>query len=141
MSARELNLERLRHGLDAFSRGDYDEAMVHVHPEIEWHVTFRIPDLPQARNVYRGPEEIKELWVAFASVWEELTIELEEVLYADEERIVGRARFRGRGAGSGVEVDRMFFYAYRMREGLLAYSHAFEDEASARRDLGLGDED
>jgi hypothetical protein len=77
----------------------------------------------------------------FASVWEQLTTELEEVLYADDERIVARACFRGRGAGSGVEVDRLVFYSLRMRDGLLAYVGAFDDEASARRDLGLDDDD
>lgn len=139
MNDRERNLERLQQGLGAFSRGAFGEAMAYMHPEIEWHLTFRLPDLPPAKDVYRGPDEIRELWAAFASVWEELTIELEEILYADDERILARARFRGRGAGSGVEVDRMVFYAFRMREGQLAYSRAFDDEASARRELGLGD--
>ena len=138
MSARERNLERLRHGLGAFSRGAFEEAMAYVDPQIEWHVTFRLPDLPLAKEVYRGREEIMELWAAFASVWEELTIEVEEILYADDDRIVARARFRGRGAGSGAEVDRVVFYSYRMRDGRLAYSRAFEDAASARCDLGLG---
>ena len=83
MSARERNLERLRHGLGAFSRGAFEEAMAYVDPQIEWHVTFRLPDLPLAK-------------------------------------------------------ERVVFYGYRMRDGRLAYSRAFEDEASARCDLGLG---
>jgi ketosteroid isomerase-like protein len=141
MSARERNLELLQQGLGAFSRGAFDEAMAHMHPEIEWHVTFALPDRPLAKDVYRGRDEVRELWGVFASVWEQLTTELEEVLYADDERIVARARFRGRGAGSGVEVDRLVFYSLRMRDGLLAYVRAFDDEASARRDLGLDDDD
>jgi ketosteroid isomerase-like protein len=138
MSERERNLAMLERGLNAFSRRAYDEAMADVHPEIEWYVTFQMPDRPFAKDVYRGRDEVGGLWGAFASVWDELTIALEEILYADDERIVARARFRGRGAGSGVEVDRVVFYSYRMRDGMLAYSRAFDDAASARRDLGLG---
>jgi ketosteroid isomerase-like protein len=137
VSARERNLETLERGLDAFSRGAFDEVIDTVHPEIEWHITFRLPDRPHAKDVYRGREEVKDLWAAFASVWDELTIALEEILYADDERVVARARFRGRGEGSGVEVDRLVFFAYRIRDGMLVYSRAFDDEASARRDLGL----
>ena len=139
MSERERNLAMLERGLSAFSRRAYDEAMADVHPEIEWYVTFQMPDRPFAKDVYRGRDEVGGLWGAFASVWDELTIALEEILYADDERIVARARFRGRGAGSGVEVDRVVFYSYRMRDGMLAYSRAFDDQASARRDLGLGE--
>ena len=107
MSERERNLAMLERGLNAFSRRAYDEAMADVHPEIEWYVTFQMPDRPFAKDVYRGRDEVGGLWGAFASVWDELTIALEEILYADDERIVARARFRGRGAGSGVEVDRV----------------------------------
>jgi ketosteroid isomerase-like protein len=139
VSDRERNIERLRQGLDAFGRGAFDEAVEYLDPEIEWHVAFRLPDLPYAKDVYRGPDEIMALFATFASVWDELTIELEEILYADDERIVARARFRGRGEGSGAEVDRVVFYAYRMRKGMLAYSRAFDDEVSARRELGLGE--
>jgi hypothetical protein len=66
-------------------------------------------------------------------------VEVEEVLHADDERLVARARFRGRGATSHVEVDRVLFYSYRIRDGLLAYTRAFEDEESARRDAGIAD--
>jgi ketosteroid isomerase-like protein len=137
VSVRERNLENLERGLDAFSRGAFDEVIDTVHPEIEWHITFRLPDRPHAKDVYRGRKEVEELWAAFASVWDELTIALEEILYADDERVVARARFRGRGEGSGVEVDRLVFFAYRMRDDMLIYSRAFDDEASARRDLGV----
>ena len=110
-----------------------------MHPEIEWHVAFRLPDLPSGKDVYRGRTEVRQLWEAFASAWEELTVELEDILHADDERIVARARFRGRGVTSGVEVDRTLYYLYGIRDGMLVLGLPFEDEASARRAAGLGD--
>jgi ketosteroid isomerase-like protein len=86
-----------------------------------------------------GHEEVKALWSQFRSAWDELTIDLEDVIHVDSEQAIARARFRGRGAGSGAEVDRVVFYAFRFRDEQLVYCHAFDDEASARADLGLED--
>ena len=139
MSAGERNIGMVQRGLGAFSRGELDEALAEVHPDVEWHVVFRLPDLPLPKPVYRGHEEVKALWAQFRSAWDELAIDLEDVIHADPERVVARARFRGRGAGSGIEVDRVVFYAFRIRDGGLVYCRAFDDEASARADVGLGD--
>jgi ketosteroid isomerase-like protein len=139
VNATERNVQLLREGLEAFSRGDLGESLDRMHPDIEWHVAFRLPDLPLPKEVYRGREEVEVLWTQFRSAWDEMTVGLEEVLYVDDERVVARARFRGRGAGSGIEVDRVVFYSFRLRDEQLAYCRAFDDEASARADLGLDD--
>ena len=68
-----------------------------------------------------------------------MTVVVEEILYVDAACVVARARFRGRGKGSGVEVDRLVFYAFRIQEEQLSYCRAFDDERSARADLGLVD--
>jgi ketosteroid isomerase-like protein len=140
VSVEDRNVQLLRDGLDAFSRGDLRKSLESMHPDVEWHVAFRLPDLPLPKEVYRGRDEVEVLWKQFRSAWDELTVSVEEVLYVDDERIMARARFRGRGKGSGVEVDRVVFYAFRIRDDLLVYCRALDDEASARADLSLGDD-
>ena len=137
MNATERNVQLIREGLEAFSRGDLGESLERMHPDVEWHVVFRLPDLPAPKEVLRGRDEIEALWKQFRSAWDQLTVRLEEILYIDDERVVARARFQGRGAGSGAEVDRVVFYAFRIRDEQLIYSRAFDDEAAARADLGL----
>jgi ketosteroid isomerase-like protein len=137
LSITERNVQLLYDGLEAFSRGDLDASLDNMHPDVEWHVVFRLPDLPLPKDVYRGRDEVKALWTQFRSAWDEMTVTVEEVLHVDDERVVARARFRGRGAGSGIEIDRVVFYAFRIREGQLYYCRAFEDEPGARADLGL----
>lgn len=139
MSETDRLLERSRSALGAFSKGDFDAAVADIHPEIEWHVAFRLPDLPASKEVCRGTDEVRELWQAFTSAWESLTVEIEDALHADEGSQLLRVRFAGRGAGSGIEVDRTLYLAYRFREGRLSYSRAWDDESSARADLGLDD--
>jgi ketosteroid isomerase-like protein len=137
VSVEERNVQLLMDGLDAFSRGDLRESLGSMHPDIEWHVAFRLPDLPLPKDVYRGRDEVEVLWKQFRSAWDEMTVRVEEILYVDESRVMARARFRGRGKESGVEVDRLVFYAFRIQDELLIYCRAFDDEASARADLGL----
>ena len=72
--ATEENIALIRRGLDAFSRGDFDAAWNDMDPDVEWHLAFRLPDLPLDKDVYRGPEEIGELWSAFRSAWQSLTV-------------------------------------------------------------------
>ena len=135
----ELLLERTRNALASFSTGNFHAAAADIHPEIEWHVAFRIPDLPASKEVCRGLDEVRELWHVFTSAWESMAIEIEEVLHADTESQLLRVRFVGRGAGSGIEVDRTLYLVYRFRDGRLSYTRAWEAEADARRELDLGD--
>jgi ketosteroid isomerase-like protein len=139
VSTEERNVQLLQEGFEAFSSGDPRASLDSMHPDIEWHVVFRLPDLPLPKDVYRGRDEVAAVWRQFGSAWEELIVEIEEIRHVDEERVVAKARFRGRGRGSGIEVDRVVFFAFRIRDELLVYSHAFDDEASARADLGLDD--
>ena len=131
------NEDTIRRGFGAWSRGSIDETLSTMDPEIEWHVTFRLPDLPPDLTVVRGHDQVRELWVAFRSAWEEITIEIEEVVHDADDTVVARARFQGRGAGSGIEVDRTLFYVLDLRDGLLFRIRPFDDLDEARRAAGL----
>ena len=137
--SREEQLELVRRGLDAFSRGDLDASLAEIHPEIEWHIAFRLPDLPFDKEVYRGRDEVRQLWTAFRSAWDELTIDLEEVVAAVPGTVVLGARFRGRGQGSGAEVDQRVFFVYEIEDDQLRSSRPFETRAEALAAAGLDD--
>jgi ketosteroid isomerase-like protein len=141
LSLAERNRELVERGFALFSAGDFSAAVATIHPRIEWYLTFHLPDLPAGKDVYRGHAEVLTVWEAFKSVWEELVIDIEEFLYADEERLVFRARFKARGAASGIEIDRVVDYAARIEDEMLVYLRAHDDERSAREDLGLELED
>ena len=135
MSAAERSVELAREALAAFSRGDFDASLATMHPDIEWHVFIQLPELTQ--SVYRGKEEVRMIWTRITAPFDDFRVEVEEILYADDEHSLLRARFHARGSGSGIEVDRLVYYHLRVTDGLLAYIRGFDDEASARRDAGL----
>ena len=50
---------------------------------------------------------------------------------------MARVRFRGRGAESGVEVDRTLYYVLELRDGLLTRIRPFDELGAAREAAGL----
>ena len=49
----------MRVGFDAWSRGSLDESLAVMDPAIEWHIAFRLPDLPPDLRVVRGHDEVR----------------------------------------------------------------------------------
>lgn len=128
-------VELSRRGFAAFSSGDWDAALLTMHPEVEWHAAFPLPDLPPGKTVFRGRDEVRELWSAFASIWESISIDMEAVEHVTEvdDRwvIVARCRFRGQGGASGAQVDRVFHYVLDAEDDLLRRIRPFDTEAEA----------
>jgi ketosteroid isomerase-like protein len=137
-AAADRNVERVRAGLAAFSRGDYEQALASMHPEIEWHVAFSLPDIPSDKPVYHGRDEVRELWRIFAGGWQTLALEIEEIIAADAANVVARTRFRARGPASEIEVDRVVYYAYAIEDDLLRAIRPLAGEAEALAAAGLG---
>ena len=131
------NQELARRGLDAFSSGDLEQSLATMDPEVEWHVAFQLPDLPPDTTVVRGHEGVRRLWNAFRSGFEEVTVDLEEVVYDAGDVLIARVRFRARGAGSGIEVDRRLYYLQRIRDERLKLIRPFDTLEEARAAAGL----
>ncbi len=126
-----------RRGLEAFSRGALEDSLATLDPDVEWHISFRLPDLPPDLKVVRGHEQVREVWDAFRGGWERLTVDLEEILHDEGDVVLLRARFHGLGASSGIEVDRTLYYVLRVSDGLLTLIRPFDDHDEARRAAGL----
>ena len=128
-------VELARRGFAAFSSGDWDAALETMHPEVEWHAAFALPDLPPGKTVFRGREEVRELWAAFSSIWETITIEMEmiEAVTSEDDRavLVTRSRFWGQGGASGAQVDRVFHYVLEIEDDLLRRIRPFDTEDEA----------
>lgn len=134
-------VELVQRGFAAFSSGDWDEALRTMHPKVEWHAAFPLPDLPPGKTVFRGREEVRELWGAFASIWETISIEMEATEHVSGGDgtwlVVARARFRGVGGSCGVEVDRVVHYVVDAEDGLLLGMRPFDTEAEAIEAAGV----
>jgi ketosteroid isomerase-like protein len=129
------NLETVRRGFDALSRGDVD-AFVGVHgAEAEIHELAEMPD----HRVYRGHDEIRQWAEAGLQIFPGVQWTLEEVLHDADDRVVVRTGFRGQGGGSGAPVDQTVFHLIEFDDGLVARARAWFERGQALEAVGLSE--
>lgn len=126
------NVETARRGYEAFVRGDIDAALEGMDPEVEWHNPAESPEA----GVHRGYEAVKRDWAQTSDFFEDFAIELEQFFDAGDEVVVF-LRYRGRGRGSGVEVDARMAHVLTVRDGKAIRVRQFLDRAAALEAAGL----
>jgi ketosteroid isomerase-like protein len=128
--SREDNARRFQEGMEAYSRGDYETALIGFHPDIEWVAE---PDLMPDAEVYRGHEGVRRFWKDWAEAIEGMTLEIEECAPLDDDWVLAVTRASGRGAGSGAAVaSGRFAQLARFRDGEVVHVRLFGDVRRAR---------
>ena len=122
------DLDTVRRAYDAFARGDLETLGTFLAPDIEWRTTANVPFMGN----YVGLDEFLRGMNDWASAFEEITTQVEEMIDAGDKVIVCH-RMRGRGRDSGVEVDLAICQVVAVRDGKLVSMHdyATRDEALA----------
>jgi len=125
---REQDLEALRRGYEAWNRGDLGEVLELVDPEIEWRPGEDAPEPAEAT----GREGFRGFIESWTESFDELRIEPREVVVAGDHAVVVVDQ-RGRGRGSGIELDISTVHVWRIREGRAVgwYAYRTRDEALA----------
>jgi ketosteroid isomerase-like protein len=116
----------------ALNRRNWDAFSAELDPEIEYTPV-------EEQVVHRGPEAVIQYAERWLEAWETFSGEVEEVVSAPEEdRAFVALRFRGRGKGSGVEIDdRQNFWVAEVRGGRLYRISEYSDRAEALEAAGL----
>jgi ketosteroid isomerase-like protein len=82
-------------------------------PDYEFDNTELWPDIDGVLGFDAAQETMREYWETF----EAYRVEIEEVIYADEERVVVVVRDGGRMRGTDSEVWNRFFHVWTLRDG------------------------
>jgi ketosteroid isomerase-like protein len=134
----EEMLATLRRGYAAFNNGDPSAILKLAReiatPDIEWGATGAFPGVEGA---YRGREAMLEWMEVIRSAWEEFEVSLDEVFHEGEDVVVVAELLRGRGRGSGAEVEMRVFSAYWFENGKLRRRAAFIERRDALEAAGL----
>jgi uncharacterized protein len=128
----DADVEILRRGFAAFSRGDFDEMLDFSAPDM---VIYDAEELPGG-GVHRGKAEAR----AGLEEWRDMFTDLEVVPEAFERfgaRILVVFRARGYGKESGIPVDVQLANVYTIEDGLVTEWRSYTSEALARESLGL----
>jgi ketosteroid isomerase-like protein len=124
--------EKLQQLYDEWARGDYSRSDI-FDPEMELE-GFGMGD-PIEANSYEGFVAAMRDWL---SAWERpLTVEAEEYIESGD-RILALVRWRGRGKGSGAEMEASGAHIWTFREGLIVRCAVYRDRDEARAALEAG---
>ena len=134
---RRTNEEVIREGFLAFSEGRLEDCLKTLDPAVEWHVAFRLPDLPPELTVARGHDEVMEIWRRFRSVWESLVFSPEAILHDAENLAIVRIHIEAKGGESGIHLDQTVFYVLTMRDQKLLRTVPFDTLEEAAAEAGV----
>jgi ketosteroid isomerase-like protein len=124
-----------RHAMEAYSRRDYDAAVVDFDPAIEWSVDVTVA--PDA-TTYHGHEGVKRFWEAWEEAISGLELEIEKCHCVGPDRVLAITRAHGRGAGSGAPVESARFAQIAdFREGRVVRVRLYGAIAPALKAAGL----
>jgi ketosteroid isomerase-like protein len=126
------NAEVVERLADAFERGDMEDSLACLDPEIELHpIRARLEG-----TSYVGHEGWRRMVADWDSDWDGLRLE-QRTLHEQGNVVVAVGRFIARGRTSGVELDVPIGLVYRLREGKIARVDSFTDPNQALRAAGI----
>jgi ketosteroid isomerase-like protein len=123
-------VKALEHVYEHWARGDWTPRFELYADDMEWGWSDEFPGLDGVFSDTRTPSPRLQTWL---SGWETWTCEAEDyVEYGDT--VVVLTRYRGRGRGSGVEVDREGAHVWKLRDGKAVRLEVFADRERALRE-------
>jgi ketosteroid isomerase-like protein len=129
MSTENVELVRKSYEHEATSFGPQWET---IDPEFQYHTLSTEPDA----GIYRGHIGFKELLSKWTEMFDELHIEAQEYIDAGDYVIVP-SRLRGKGRGSGVEIDAPYVLVWKVKGGLRVECREYTTTDAALEALGL----
>jgi ketosteroid isomerase-like protein len=113
-------------------------ARLEVPPELfdpgyEFDNTELWPDVVEVLGFTAAQEVMREYWETF----EAYHVEIDEVIYADEGRVVDVVRDGGRMKGTDTEVSNRFIHVWTLRDGRIVRLSVHTDRNRALEAAGL----
>ena len=124
------NVENVRRAFEAWFRGDSEEALAGLDPDIVYK--------PAQEEAVQGLDAVQASWERWQASWQEQEVTLEETIEAGD-HVIQAILFRGRGRGSGIEVEGRFFQVLTIRDGKAVRWEEFSDRAEALEAVGLSE--
>ena len=128
MSEENVEIVRRAFAYEIYGVGDRAEAEAIFDPNVVMNPIDEGPSY--------GFDAMRSDWERWASAFEELEVTAEEFIDAGD-RVLVTAYHRGRGRGSGVEVDTRFYELYTLRDGKVVRVDEFTDRPDALEAAGL----
>ena len=110
----------------AFARGDNQTALSYYASDVE----FSQPADEPGGGTYHGVEGVVEAFRKWLAPWKEYRVDLEE-LTDHGEHVLARTRHHMHGKASGVEVEKVIFQLWTVRNGRIVRVRMYYGEGEA----------
>ena len=127
------NVDALGDVYAEWSQGNWRPKFDIYDPEMEWGWSA---EFPEQEGVYRDPAERNKRLHDWLSPWEHWRAEAEEYIEHGD-YVIALCRYRGRGKGSGVEVDTRGAHVWKFRDGKVVRLEVFADRDRALESIGI----
>ena len=127
------NVEIVRRVIGALNRGDLDRALEGAADDFVLDFSNSIGP---AKGVYRGKRQFRDFWTTLHEDFDEVHWEPEEIIEVDESTLVVVGRIRGRGRGSGVNVDAVSATVWTIIDGEGRSVKLYQSKAEALEAAG-----
>jgi ketosteroid isomerase-like protein len=128
MSAENVEIVRRAFAYEVYGLGDRAEAEAIFDPYVVMNPTEEGPSY--------GLDAIRDNFAHWKAAWEELDVTIEELIDAGD-RVFLTAHHRGRGRGSGVEVDTRLYSVYTLSNGQVLRADEYAERDAALEAAGL----
>jgi ketosteroid isomerase-like protein len=120
-------LTQLRQVYRHWGAGDWSRRFDFYDPDMEWGWS---PEFPDIAGVYRDTETPNTRLLTWLWPWESWHCSAEDYIEFGDV-IVVLTRYRGRGRGSGFELDTEGAHVWKFRDGKAVRLEVFADRAAA----------
>jgi ketosteroid isomerase-like protein len=129
----EENVEIVRRMYEAFHGGDAEGALAYFHPEVVVDARGRVD-----AGMGHGRDELSRIIATWVGTFDEWREEIEEMRDLGSQVYVVATQ-RGRGKGSGVEVDYRYALLYEVRGDKITSMTIYNKPAEALAAAGLSE--
>jgi ketosteroid isomerase-like protein len=126
------NVDKARGFIEAYNRRDFDAATRWFAPDIDWVLPAR-----QAWDSCKGTDQVIRFFEGLDETFDDLQLVPQEYRDAGD-RVATRLRHRGKGKGSGVEIDtELYHQVATFRDGVIVRMEYFGTWPEALGAAGL----
>jgi ketosteroid isomerase-like protein len=127
------NLEVVRQMYEAFHRRNAEASLAHFDPEVMVDMSRR-----GEGGIGRGREELAQIIGEWVAEWEDWREEIEEMRDLGSQVYVVAVQ-RGRGKGSGIEVEARYGVLYEFRGDKISRMTGYRDPEEGLEAAGLSE--
>ena len=119
---------------DCWARGDLHGAQECVHPDFEFDWSNSIGPFA---GIYKGHDGLARFWDELLETWDNFAPTAEEFISCGPDQLITVDVVRGRGRGSGIEMQARGVMLWTLRDGKILRTKMFQNKDDALEAVGL----